>query len=397
MSPRAELGLALVLVAVVAVGVVAGRRQTPSGASSDERPSTFLAGPRGSEAVHAVLVRLGRSVERRRTPLFDLARDSGHRPDTVVIAAPVVPLHPGEVSAVVRFVTTGGAVVAAEGGGGVTACAGWVAVRASGGAVAATAGGHRLPAVARTLRERRDAGHDPEPSDRGCGALRSAATDTVVRAESGSPVVVVLRYPQGGRVTLLADADYLRNREWRDSDVGYLLAPLLAPPGARVSWDEYHQGFGAAPSLAGVVLGWLARAPAGWALLHLAGVALLAVGVAAVRFGPARRAVEPSRRSALEHVEALASGLHRAGGAATSIELILAGLRRRLHLTPGRPGGDPHEWLGAIELALAGSGSGAVRRLRAARDGPDDGAAVLAAAHAVEDVWEELRPGRTRA
>jgi hypothetical protein len=104
MSPRAELGLALVLVAVVAVGVVAGRRQTPSGASSDERPSTFLAGPRGSEAVHAVLVRLGRSVERRRTPLFDLARDSVHRPDIVVIAAPVVPLQPGEVSAVVRFV-----------------------------------------------------------------------------------------------------------------------------------------------------------------------------------------------------------------------------------------------------------------------------------------------------
>src|SRR5438034_6802331 len=57
----------------------------------------------------------------------------------------------------------------------------------------------------------------------------------------------------------------------------------------------------------------------GWAILQLLGVALVALAVAAVRFGPARSVIERRRRSPLEHEEALAAGLEGAGGVDTAV------------------------------------------------------------------------------
>jgi hypothetical protein len=211
-------------------------------------------------------------------------------------------------------------------------------------------------------------------------------------------VVVRLHYAAGGSITLVADPGYFRNRTWRRSNAPYFLVPLLAParPGP-ITWDEYHQGFGAGPSLAGVTLGWLTGTPLGWALLQLVAVALIALAVQAVRFGPARTVIERRRRSPLEHLEALAAGLEGAAGFDTAVRLFIAGLWRRLSRTGLAPQGDGPDPLDALALAVGTErGRLAVRRLQEmerTRGGPER---VLAAAQSVEDVWEELRPRTKR-
>ena len=132
-------------------------------------------------------------------------------------------------------------------------------------------------------------------------------------------------------------------------------------------------------------------------MLQLATVALLWIGVRAVRFGPARAVIERRRRSPLEHLEALAAGLEGAAGAGTAVALTVAGLRRRLHRTGRRPADDDRRWLAALELSLpTPRGRAAARRLWHITSDPGGGERVLAAAQAVEDVWEELRPRTTR-
>jgi hypothetical protein len=231
-----------------------------------------------------------------------------------------------------------------------------------------------------------------------CGDLpaaagRRGAVDTLLRTAGGEPVVVRLAFAGGGLVTLLADPDYLRNRLWRHSAVPYAMVPLLTEPPGRIVWDEYHQGFGSTPSLTAGVRAWLGRAPAGWVLLHLALAGIAALLVAAVRFGPPRPGVLRTRRSPLEHVDALAAGLQGAGGSGTAMELLIGGLRRRLSRAHAF-GGAPGPWLAALEPALPGRARDAARRLRAISSRPGGGERVLAAAHAVEDLWQELRPRR---
>src|SRR2546425_6840593 len=96
-----------------------------------------------------------------------------------------------------------------------------------------------------------------------------------------------------------------------------------------------HQRFGRGGSLTAATLAWLAGAPAGWAMLQLAAVLLVALAVAAVRFGPARRVIDVRRRSPLEHLEALAAGLEGAAGRGTPRGP--AGFRARRRPGPPRP------------------------------------------------------------
>ena len=171
---------------------------------------------------------------------------------------------------------------------------------------------------------------------------------------------------------------------------------MPARPGPIV-WDEYHQGFGGEVSLAGVTLDWLAGTPGGWVVLQLVAVALVALAVQAVRFGPARPVIERRRRSPLEHLDALAAGLEGAAGFDTAVRLLVSGLRRRLSRTGAVAPGGERQWLSALEPALpTPRGREAVRRLQGLGSAPGGVERVLAAAQSVEDVWEELRPRTTR-
>jgi hypothetical protein len=421
MSYRLEVGLALLLATAIGIAVWAANR-TPKPPEQDFRASTFLSGPQGSKALYDVLARLGRPVQRRRTPFFTLDQDSLRAPALLVLLNPPMPLQAAELEQLARYIKEGGSVLAAGNGAGLLRCTGWrlrperwsadsVAVRPAAGFDG------KLPRVARVLTPRKMEGsaadrlrrlvkRQPIEEDP-CETLLASERDTLLTAIDGRPVILRLRYAGGGSITFAADVGWFTNRLWRDTDVPLALLPLFAAPTGRrgrIIVDEYHQGFGRDQgSITGLTWDWLREAPAGWAILQLTAVALIWLAVTAVRFGPPREVVERRRRSPLEHLEALAAGLESASAADTSVQRLVTGLRRRLSRAGGAPmeSGNLQPWLQSLELATRGpKGRAAVRRLRhliAERNG-GQGAAdrVLATAQAVEDVWEELRPRTTR-
>ena len=112
-----------------------------------------------------------------------------------------------------------------------------------------------------------------------------------------------------------------------------------------------------------------------------------------VRFGPVRSVIRRTRRSPLEHVRALATALQAARGHDVAVELLVRGLRRRLS-RDGRAGREPAaDWLASLaertRSPRARAAAVRLRELTRPRRSVDD---VRAAANAVEDVWQELRP-----
>jgi len=82
----------------------------------------------------------------------------------------------------------------------------------------------------------------------------------------------------------------------------------------------------------------------------------------------------------------------------TAVGLTVSGLPPAAGAGRLLPAGAERAWLAALELALpTPAGRNAVRRLQRTINQPGGPERALAAAQAVEDVWEELRPRTTRA
>lgn len=419
MLHRTEILLVLLLAGAVAIALVAGTAGTRP-TSTWEPVSTYRTGPMGGRAAYDVLARLGVPVERRRTALFDLARQGRRRPAVLAVVSPEEWLVAAEREAVAQYVGTGGVLFAAGDAGGLTECFGWrtaepdTTAALDSVAVAPPAGVGRLPRVEWVLHPRGRGADTLEnqlkrsaeqsktgfrrllKQDDACRSVVREGVDTLLTTRTGIPVLVRLRFEGGGSVVLIADDAYLRNAAWRTTDVPLLLVPLLQPSRGvhgHVSWDEYHHGYGESSSTSGAVLEWMARSPAGWLLLQLIVVGLVWLAVTAVRFGPPRPVLDRRRRSPLEHVEALAAGLEGASGADTAVLLMISGLRRRLSRTAQPIRGDLGQWLRTLELVLPGArGRAAARRLQETLAKPGGAERVLAAAQAAEDVWQALHP-----
>jgi uncharacterized protein DUF4350 len=427
---RAELWLAVAAAVVLALAALAGERVSPGESWDDPRASTFSAGPRGAKGLAQVLRRLGIQVRLRRRPVFDLARASPPPSRGEVHAFLDIYVPPAEEIAAVReFVGRGGRIFAA-GYTGIERCFGYASRYIGRGRLEEGAepievvppdSGWTLPGTRRVLERlsaeslftgNREATRHRET----CPLLRPIERRVLLWTKDARPVALALGFDGGGRAVLLADVGFVANRALKETDAGLMVIPWLLgdalqgsaspSPGfslgdaRRVVVDEFHQGFGSGRTfwdLAGVAFAWLASQPAGWAVLQLLAVGLIALFVTSARFGPSRGGVERRRRSPIEHLEALAAGLEGAAGADTAIELIVGGLRRRLGRGGHVPLGAGREWLDALELALPeGRGRQAARRLKwiITQRGGDE--RVLGAAQAVEDVWEQLHPRRTR-
>jgi hypothetical protein len=110
-----------------------------------------------------------------------------------------------------------------------------------------------------------------------------------------------------------------------------------------------------------------------------------------------RAAIPRQRRSPLEHVRALATALSAAKGHDVAIAALMRGLQRRLAAASGdaRRRGAGRDtwraWLAALPQRMRDPAQRetATRLARFAEPGQTD-AAVRAAAHTVEDVWEAL-------
>ncbi len=406
MLRRGERAVVIGAVVALALAALAGILSAPSPSSGleDRRLSTYVAGPYGAKGLAQVLERLGVLVQRRRRPYFDLAEGGGRPAPQLLLAFLGVQTPTGpELVAIRDYVGRGGRIFVA-GATGIETCFGYVLRRVRRGAAPDSAAlrvpaGWHLPDTRPVLR--RMPAESLAADDR-CPLRSAARVDTLLRTVDDRPVALRLGFAGGGEATLLADGRFLANRALKETDAGLAVLPwFLDGRTRRVTMDEYHLGFGGGASLPGALWGWLVRHPVGWAILQLAGVALVGLAVQAVRFGPARSGVERRRRSPLEHLEALAAGLEGAGGADTAVNLTVRGLRRRLSRTDragSTQAGGERQWLVALELALPTSrGRDAARRLERYVSEPGGGERVLAAAQSVEDVWEELRPRTTRA
>ncbi len=340
-------------VSVLVLVALWGALSAPGRDLDDHRLSTYLTGPSGAKGLMQTLRRLGVTVEQRRRPYFDVATDSGGRRSERLYAFLDIERH--------------------------------------------------LPVARRVLRalpaESLSAHRSREADEGRCEPRLATRVDTLLRTVNDRALALRLRFPSGGEAILLADARFLTNRALKETDAGVTVLPwFLAGRTRQVVVDEYHLGFGAGGSLPGASWAWLRHHPPGWAILQLLGVALVALAMSAVRFGPARSVIVRRRRSPLEHVEALAAGLEGAGGVDTAVGLTVSGLRRRLGRVGLLPPGGERAWLAALELALpTTAGRNAVRRLQRTINQPGGPERALAAAQAVEDVWTELRPRTTRA
>lgn len=402
---RPELWLGLALAGAMTVVMLAGGANFTQN-WRDQRRSIRLSSPGGSKGLAEVLKRLGVSVQRRERPLFDLSTEDPATNSQLLAFLDIYEPTVRELGVVRRYVARGGRVFVA-GYTGIEQCFAYRSapigdseVEPDTVAVAAPAG-WSLAAAERVLVRIPLESLQTRSARRGplCPPLFAVAADTLLATTDGRPVALALRFPGGGHVTLLADSRYVSNRELKETDAAQLVIPwLLADRPSMIVADEYHLGFTSGSTLPGATWHWLWTEPAGWAVLQLCIVGLIWLATVAVRFGPAREVVERRRRSPLEHVEALAAGLEGAGGADTAVALIVSGLQRRLSRTGQASRGEPRQWLAALELALPEvRGRRAVRRLRDALSQPGGDERVVAAAQAVEDVWEELRPRATPA
>ena len=401
MRPRRELAVGVGLFILFGLLVLAEAITTRSG-TLDPRLSTFRSEPNGARAWADAAARLGHPVTRWRRPFSALPAigDSG------ALLAELAPddwLDFDDQYQLARWVERGGDLLLVGGGTGLAmACEGWrldtttaagVTVR---GVVAGTP--VEIPGVRNRLTPVTeaatvDSSRSADLGFRRCPRRTRGIVDTLLRTPSGAPVAIRITRKSGRTITLVADASLFTNRALRESPAGEFALSLLPGGPAPLIVDEYHHAYGTRGSLTGAILAWSATSPFGWMLWQAAAVGLLALVAGMVRLGPIRPLPAPSRRSPLEHVTALARTLAASRGHEVAVLTLVRGLRRRLS-ADGRPArDDPRAWLQELRGRVrSGAARDAVARLIELTRPGRDTKEVLAAANAVEEIWQDLRP-----
>lgn len=418
MRPRTEAAVGAILLLILGTGAALLGSRGGRRSDDDPRSSTFLAGPHGAQGLADALVRMGVRVDRsrRRTSetVASVRADSATRRRLLAVLGPSVDIDGDEAVQLAGLATTGRAdlLVAGAGAAALAECFGYriapifpAPASAPGGAsgrdrewprVRAQLEWQPRPGLGRgdstANKARASGGGAPDDGTGGeCRAPSPHRVDTLLATAAGAAAVRLAF--DSSAVTLLADHGLVTNRALRTTAAGPIVLALIAGRNDAVTFDEFHHGFRAGGGLAAALLAWSGRSPWGWALWQLSAVGIIALLAAAVRFGPARPAVVRRRRSPLEHVRALATALAAARGHDVAVRLIVLGLRRRL-ARPGEPvRGDPRLWLEGLAANVRTPASRtAVATLRSLTDRPQGAHAVRAAADAVEDVWQDLKP-----
>jgi Domain of unknown function (DUF4350) len=148
------------------------------------------------------------------------------------------------------------------------------------------------------------------------------------------PAAVGVRFGNG-RIVMLSDPDLLRNDVIRVCRWGLGIEAMrmidYAAAGRRemLVFDEYHFGKRASADVIGAATDFLTETSPGRTIAQIAVAGLILLAAAAWRpiVPAARKRIE--RRSALEHVEALARAYARVGATRTAVRRLVRGLRRR--------------------------------------------------------------------
>jgi hypothetical protein len=400
MRPRTELALFAGLLACL-IGLVAalGTRNRPR-VYSDPRASSYSTEPLGAQGLADALEVMGVKVVRLRRPRPPVAGLQSPERIALAVLDPPTPLSPLDASSLVGSDPVPlSLVLAGTRTRRLMRCFGFDTSRERDSLPIALPDGGGPAWVRQVLRPipDREIVDSSRAEDTGvfrCRVAPVAAAETLLVTQSGRLAAIRLRLARPDRsVTLVADADLVRNRALKQTGAGPLVLGWFARHD-QIWFDEYHQGYGGGGSLGGAVFRWSVESPWGWLGWQLAAAGLLALLTGAVRFGPAVELIERRRRSSIEQVRALAAALRTAGGHGLAVGLMVDGLRRRLSAA-GAAGGRRTQW----REWLAGLGTGA--RTRTARDiaarldqlgqGRPGERQVLEAANLVEDMWTELR------
>lgn len=389
MRPRVELALgiaAMLLVGALAAGL--GMREAQPD-RSDGRRSTYLTGPYGARAWATALERMGVRVERHRS-----WEPPTEAPQMLAVLDPRRSISAWNAARMMELADSGTELlVAGRGAQPVMECVGWSVEYV----VPETAGDSSSIRVNAVLVRSGLGFEDDSTSDEESGASCErgvVSSGVLLFGRDSQPAAVRLRLASGGRVTLVADGGLFSNAAVRDTRAGEFALGLVAGRVDEVVVDESVHGFGPGGGMWAVARSWLRSSPARLPLVQLSALLLLAIAAAAIRFGPVVPLPRRGRRSHMEHVRALATAMSAARGHQVAVSAMVQGLHRRL----GRQGelarAQQDEWLAGLEPAMrTDEGRVAVSRLRKWVHDASGANVVRDAALAVEDVWQDLRPG----
>jgi hypothetical protein len=401
MRPRVETLIAGGLFFLLALVLIGQALQVDPDGRADERRTSLRPTPAGAKGWADALTRLGVEVTRSRQPLT-MRRDPAKKDALLAYLDPTFPFDLVEATAVRERITRGRDVLlAGRGARFAMRCLGWDVVRSPGDGLVATGAVDGMPVSIGQIREtlrtlREPVGPDSSrQADLGvltCVSPVTVAVDTLLRVPSGRPAAVRVHTESGGRYILVGDGALFADTTLRYTDAGVFALALVVDQYDRVVIDEAKHGHAVQGSMSAALLSWSGRSPWGWLLWQLIAVGTIALLAAMVRSGPLLVTTERQRRSPLEHVRALATALSAARGHDVALRLLIGGLRRRLS-ADGRPTrDDPRPWLaGLVERMRTPRGRAAARTLQDLNRRPPSPGEVLAAANAVEVVWDETR------
>lgn len=319
--------------AVVAV-VVAILTPEPPGDSSGGR-SSYSTGPGGVRMAYELAQRLGWQVHRRLTTLDSLPPAG----DVQVVLAPSGGLGGHEVHRLLDNVRAGGGLVFSLDGNDEIADS----LGLDFGKRVAVLGGTRDPEceAPQSIAARVLLTLPPEVNDV-VWRKRPLARDTtlaVVRDPASKPVNAAIGFPLGaGRVAVTSSSaifsnDAVRNCPWKADLAVVSMLEYVRPRGGRaqaLAFDEFHHGFGTHGGTLRAAAGYLAHTPSGHFVIQALVAGLLLLLAKAPRPILPRDVRAASRRSPLEHADALGRAYADVGATRTATARLVAGLRRRL-------------------------------------------------------------------
>jgi hypothetical protein len=166
----------------------------------------------------------------------------------------------------------------------------------------------------------------------------------------------------GGRVIVMSDPYVVSNAGISRADNLFLAVNLVTGgrAGARVLFDESHQGYGGGRN---ETLAYFRGTPVVWLFAQFALVALALVWTRGRRFARALPAPHVDRRSKLEFVASMAELQQRARAYDLALENVYARTRRALARYGGLPPTAPPERIAERVAARSGGDKGALEAL----------------------------------
>ena len=323
----------LVGLAVLAV-VVAILTPEPPGNASGGR-SSYSTGPAGARMSYELAQRLGWHAERRLTTLDSLPPSGGVQ----VVLAPDGALGGHEVHRLLEHVRAGGGLVFSLDGGDEIADSLGLDMGRHGAVLGGTSDPECPPPQTITARalliippEVNDVVWQKRP-------LARETTLALVRDRDRSAVAAAIGFPLGaGKVAVMSNSAFfsneaVRNCPWKAdlAVVGMLdYARSRRGESARLVFDEFHHGFGVHGGTLNAAVTYLEHTPSGHFMIQALIAGLLLVIAKAPRPLPPRERGVVSRRSPLEHADALGRAYADVGATRTATSRLVGGVRRRL-------------------------------------------------------------------